>query len=504
MKFLRASGVLLHITSLPSEFGIGDLGPKAFEFVDFLTRAKQKYWQILPVGQTGYGNSPYSCYSAFAGNIYLISPEKLVEDGFLSEPEAVATGFPDSTDKVDYGRAIDFKTRLLRSAFETFRQTADETVIGDFHHFCNTNAFWLEDYSLYRAISLANNHAQWTEWDENLKNREPEALENKRRELDDEVFAQKFYQFTFFRQWNALKKYANEKGISIIGDIPIYVTSDSCDVWCNQTQFKLNDYGRPAVVAGVPPDAFSNTGQLWGFPIYDWDKMRNEGFSWWVERIKFNLAMFDIARIDHFIGFTRAWEVPAADKTAVNGQWVAVPGRDLFSTLNHVLGGLPLIAEDLGEVTPEVEDLRDSFGLPGMRILQFAFGGDAKNLHMPHNYIQNSVVYTGTHDNDTVVGWYKARKKGKRGQPPDTTLEHCLKYLRSDGKNIHWDFITAALASVADTAIIPMQDVLGLDNTARMNLPASMDENWVWRCVESDLSEESASRLAELNDLYGR
>ncbi len=389
-------------------------------------------------------------------------------------------------------------------AFESFRQTTDESPIVEFHHFCSANAFWLEDYSLYRAISLSNDHSQWTGWEEGLKNREPEALERMRRELDDEVFAQKFYQFAFFRQWKGLKQYANEKGISIIGDIPIYVTADSCDVWCNQAKFKLDEDGKPKVVAGVPPDAFSNTGQLWGSPIYDWDKMRNEGFRWWAARIKFNIAMFDIARIDHFIGLTRAWEVPAEDETAVNGKWVDVPGGDLFSTLNYALGNLPLIAEDLGEVTPEVEALRDSFGLPGMRILQFAFGSDAKNLHMPHNYTQNSVVYTGTHDNDTIVGWYKARKKRKRGQPQDATLEHCLKYLRSDGKHIHWDFITAALASVADIAIIPMQDVLGLDNRARMNLPASMGENWVWRCSENDLSNENASKLAELNDLFNR
>jgi len=524
MKFRRASGILLHTTSLPSPFGIGDLGPKAFEFVDFLRRAKQTYWQILPLGQTGYGNSPYGCYSAFAGNIYLISPEKLVEDGFLSEPSAVASGLTQALDKpdsiytdlqppaaaggsdrnVNYGQAIDLKIPLLRKAFEAFRQTTDETFVVKFHQFCDENAFWLEDYSLYRAITLTNNYASWSDWDKGLKLRESDALEKARGKLDDEIFAQKFYQFTFFRQWEALKAYANEKGVKIIGDIPIYLTSDSCDVWCNQHQFKLNDNGKPSVVSGVPPDAFSSTGQLWGSPIYDWDKMRNDGFKWWIERVKFNLAMFDIVRIDHFIGFIRAWEVPAQDKTAENGQWISVPGHDLFSTLRYVLNELPLIAEDLGEVTPEVENLRDSFGLSGMRILQFAFGGDAKNTHLPHNYVQNSVVYTGTHDNDTVVGWYNARKRKKRGQPADATLEHCLKYLETDGKEIHWKFIRSALASVADIAVVPMQDILGLDNDARMNLPASMGENWVWRCRENDFSDENAARLRELNDLYGR
>ncbi|MEO7672590.1 MAG: 4-alpha-glucanotransferase [Pyrinomonadaceae bacterium] len=503
MKFPRASGILLHITSLPSPFGIGDLGPKAYEFIDFLVRAKQRYWQILSIGQTGYGNSPYSCYSAFAGNIYLISPQALVADGLL--PESAAAEWHNSMyERVDYDRAIRFKLQLLRRSFEAFRETTDEVLIGEFHNFCEANGFWLEDYTLYRAISLANDHAHWTKWGDKLKHREPEALAAKRNELDDDVFAEKFYQFIFFRQWNTLKKYANENDVIIIGDIPIYVTDDSCDVWCNQDQFKLDENGKPAVVAGVPPDAFSRTGQLWGSPIYDWARMRDDGFRWWTDRVRFNLAMFDLVRIDHFIGLTRAWEVPAGDKTAVNGQWIPVPGRDLLLTLQYALGSLAVIAEDLGEVTPAVEDLRDSFGIPGMRILQFAFGSDSKNPHMPHNYIQNSVVYTGTHDNETVVGWYKARKKQKRAQPLDITLEHCLNYLKSDGRNINWDFISAAIASVADIAIMPMQDILGLDNRSRMNTPATTKDNWSWRYKDSDLAEATASRLAELNKLYGR
>ena len=345
----------------------------------------------------------------------------------------------------------------------------------------------------------ANAGTSWLEWDEPLKLREPGALERAKRELDDEVFAQKFYQFTFFRQWFALKAYANSKGILIIGDIPIYVALDSSDVWCGQDQFKLNADGSPAVVAGVPPDYFSKTGQLWGNPIYNWEKMRAEGFGWWVGRLRFNLSMFDIARFDHFIGFTHAWEVPGGDKTAENGEWVPVPGYDLFSTFRHAIGDLPLLAEDLGELTPEVENLRDSFGLPGMRILQFAFGGDAKNLHLPHNYVQNSVVYTGTHDNDPVVGWFKAKKK-----KADLALEHCSKYMRIDPKEIHWEFIRTALGSVADIAIIPMQDVLGLDNKARMNVPATTDGNWSWRYTDGDMTEVIAMRLAELNELYGR
>jgi len=500
MTFPRGSGILLHITSLPSPFGIGDFGDSAFRFIDYLESAGQKYWQILPLGQTGYGNSPYGCCSAFAGNVYLISPEKLREDGLVSDSDLTNNGF--ETGRADFGNDIAFKNDLLWKAFAQFKTTTDETVIAEFHRFCDENTFWLEDYSLFQALKLKNNYASWTEWEDGLKRREPGALADARKDLDDETFAQKLYQFLFFKQWNALKGYANGKGVRIIGDIPIYLTSDSCDVWCNQDQFKLDDDGKPSVVAGVPPDAFSSTGQLWGSPVYDWEKMRSDGFRWWTERIKFSLRMFDIARIDHFIGLERAWEVPAADHTAENGTWVPVPGTDLFSTLRYVLGDLALIAEDLGEVTREVEDLRDDFGLPGMRILQFAFGGDPANLHMPHNFIENAVVYTGTHDSDTVVGWYKARARKRKNQSGEA--DFCRRYLQTNGKEIHWDFVRAALASVADIAILPMQDLLGLDNSARMNLPGSMDENWTWRARESDFSEDIAGRLGDLTRLFNR
>ena len=501
MKFLRASGILLHITSLPSPFGIGDLGPQAFEFVDLLLKAKQKYWQILPLGQTGYGNSPYQCYSAYAGNIYLISLEKLMDDGFLSSAD-LENAPRGNADRVDFEAAAGFKLPLLRKAFENFRHTSDEKIIGEFHSFCDTNGYWLEDYALFQALRSAIDDASWLDWDEPLKLRQADALETAKSDLDEEVFAQKFYQFVFFGQWFALKSYANSKGILIIGDIPIYVAFNSSDVWCGQDNFKLNDDGSPAVAAGVPPDYFSKTGQLWGNPIYNWEKMRAEGFGWWVSRLRFNLALFDIARLDHFIGFTRAWEVPGKDKTAEHGRWVSVPGYDLFSTFRYALGDLPLLAEDLGDLTPEVENLRDTFGLPGMRILQFAFGGDAKNSHLPHNYVQNTVVYTGTHDNDTVVGWFKSKKKCKKGT--DTSLEHCSKYMRIDSKGIHWEFIRTALASVADIAIMPMQDILGLDNKARMNVPATSAGNWSWRYKDGDLTDSIILRLAEMNELYDR
>ena len=411
MTFERASGILLHPTSLPSKFGIGDFGNKAYQFVDFLVKSKQTLWQVLPLGQTGYGDSPYQCFSAFAGNIYLISLEQLVEDGFLTKKDlADAPNFP--TKKVEFGKVIEYKLPLLRKAFEAFRQTDNEKIAQEFRGFCHEHAFWLDDYALFRAIKLANNQTSWQDWDEDLKLRKPEALEKAQQELDEEDFAQKFYQFAFFRQWSALKRYANQNDIKIIGDVPIFIALDSCDVWCNPLQFKLNKDGSPKVVAGVPPDYFSKTGQLWGNPIYNWDLMRNTGFQWWVDRVRHTLKTVDIMRIDHFRGFAASWEVPGGDKTAERGQWVNVPGKDLFNTLKWVFPNLPILAEDLGVITPDVEELRDHFGFPGMRILQFAWGGDSKNLDLPHNYIPNSCVYTGTHDNDTTIGWFHS-KAGK-------------------------------------------------------------------------------------------
>lgn len=506
MKFPRAAGVLLHPTSLPSKFGIGDFGTEAFEFVDFLVKSKQTYWQVLPLGQTGYGDSPYQCFSAFAGNIFMISPEKLVEDGFLSDDDLVDV--PDfSETKVDFGGVIDYKMPLLEKAFEKFRKTSDLKLVEAFHLFCDENAFWLEDYALFRAIKLAQSQVSWQEWDEGLKLRETEALAEAKIELDMEAFAQKFYQFVFFKQWQAVKKYANKNGVKIIGDIPIFVALDSADVWCNPMQFKLNEDGSPKTVAGVPPDYFSKTGQLWGNPIYNWDAMRAEGFKWWVDRVRHTLKLVDVVRVDHFRGFAASWEVPGGDKTAERGQWVNVPGKDLFNTLRWVFGDLPILAEDLGVITPDVEELRDGFGFPGMRILQFAWGGDTKNIDLPHNYIQNCCVYTGTHDNDTTVGWFES-EAGKGSSRDEEQIEKernfCLNYLRSDGKEIHWDFIRAVLASVANTAIVPMQDLLGLGNDARMNLPASTSGNWQWRCKKAEISDEIAERLSDLVKLYGR
>ncbi len=469
MQFERGSGILLHITSLPS----GDLG-SAREFVDRLADARQKYWQVLPLGPTGYGNSPYACLSAFAGNVN------------LSEPPAVAGGLSPGLGQ-------------------------PPTTVGgsdeEFQRFCGENWPWLDDYALFIALRKASGYSAWNEWPEPIRRREPDAVAEAQAEHAEAIFEEKLHQFTFFGQWFELKKYANEKGVSIIGDIPIYVAYDSCDVWCNQQRFLLEEDGSPTVVAGVPPDYFSKTGQLWGNPIYDWQLMRAEAFNWWVERVRMNLRMFDIVRLDHFIGFTRAWEVPAKDKTAENGEWAAVPGVDLFNTLRYVFGELPLIAEDLGEVTPDVEHLRDSFGLPGMRVLQFAFGGDAYNIHLPHNHVQNSVVYTGTHDNETTVGWFKtgvSRPHVSKGLKKAPHIKHCLKYLKSNGKEINWDMIAAALGSVAEIAIIPMQDVLGLDNSARMNTPATADGNWSWHLTSKQLDVADFGRLGELASFYAR
>ncbi|MFL6467714.1 MAG: 4-alpha-glucanotransferase [Pyrinomonadaceae bacterium] len=458
--FQRGSGILLHITSLPS----GDLGASAYSFVDKLAEAGQHYWQILPVNQTGYGDSPYGCLSAFAGNVKLITSED------------------------------------LHAEFEEFKVTDDRELAEDFHRFCDTNWFWLDDYSLYISLREANDYKAWNKWDEPLQTREPDAIRRARTEHDAAIFEEKFRQFTFYRQWNELKSYANEKGVSIIGDIPIYVAFDSADVWCNQSKFKLNTDGSPKFVAGVPPDFFSSTGQLWGNPVYDWDAMRADGFAWWVERVHQNLRLFDIARIDHFIGLTRAYEVPGNHTTAEYGEWMSVPGTELFNKLRQDIGELPLIAEDLGEVTKEVEQLRDSFGIAGMRVLQFAFGGDAHNTHLPHNHVPHSAVYTGTHDNDTAIGWYKAGSKPRKQQH----IKHCLKYLKSNAKEINWDMIAGAFASVGVIAIAQMQDVLGLDNSARMNTPATLDNNWSWRMTEDQLETADFKRLREISEFYGR
>lgn len=499
MHFQRASGILLHPTSLPGDFAIGDLGPEAYSFVDFLVGAKQTYWQILPLTPTGWGDSPYSSFSAFAGNTLLVSPQKLFDAGLIAESDTQPSS-AESVDhsRVDYGAAYELKTSLLRLAFQNFAD-ADDELRARFDSFVIDNASWLEDYALYRAIKAARDHKPWFEWDDDLKLRDKAAIENVISELADEIYAEKFYQFVFFDQWTELRGYANTRGVQIVGDVPIFVALDSSDVWRHRDQFKINEDGSPQFVSGVPPDYFSKTGQLWGNPIYEWDTMKNDGFAWWIARVRQTFKLVDIIRIDHFKGFDAAWEVPGGNPTAEHGEWVKAPGGELFKALGSAVGTpLRFWAEDLGFMTPEAYQLRDEFDLPGMRILQFAFDGDPRNQALPHNYTRNSIVYTGTHDNDTIVGWWNSL------QPDSQARAFCSKYLDTDGDEIHWHMIRAALSSIADTAVIPLQDVLGLDNKSRMNLPASLDGNWKWRFQKADLTDDVAARLREVTEIYGR
>jgi 4-alpha-glucanotransferase len=506
VSFPRSSGILLHPTSLPGRFGIGDLGREAYRFVDFLKASEQSLWQVLPLGPTGYGDSPYQCFSAFAGNTLLISPEKLVEEGLLSQQDLEgAPDFPD--DRIDFGNVITFKNALLKEAFERFKQTSNKSLRAYFEQFSQQASSWLEDYALYRALKDAQGGKAWNEWEPKLARRDTAALATARERLREQIDAQKFYQFLFFKQWAALKAYCHEHNVRLVGDIPIFVARDSADVWMNPDEFKLDEAGNPLVVAGVPPDYFSATGQLWGNPIYNWDRMLRDGFRWWIERVRATLEIFDIVRIDHFRGFAASWEIPGGDKTAERGRWVNVPGRELFSAIKNALGDLPIIAEDLGVITPDVEALRDDFELPGMRILQFAFGGDTLNQDLPHNYIKNCVVYTGTHDNDTTVGWFTSvagEGSTRDSEQIERERQFCLNYLNTDGSEIHWDFIRAVLASVADTAIIPLQDLLGLGTEARMNLPNSTSGNWGWRYKAGALNDELGERLKQLTQIYGR
>ena len=485
---------MLHPTSLAGPYGIGDLGGNAYKFVDWLVAAGQKLWQILPLGPTSYGNSPYSSYSTFAGNTLLISPESLVDDGLIAQHSLDSV--PKFKDRIQYEAVSTWKATLLAEAFETFKASVNSPLTDEFAYFRRENAWWLDDYAAFRAIKASYDAAPWSDWAEPLRLRDADALAKTVLQLSREIEAERFSQYLFFRQWLALKKYANENGVRIIGDLPIFVAYDSADVWCNQSKFKLDADGSPSVVAGVPPDYFSKTGQLWGNPIYDWRAMLADSFNWWTARIAFSLKLTDAVRLDHFIGFAQNWEVPGKDETAENGAWADVPGREFFAILKQRLGDLPIIAEDLGSMTPEVESLRDSFDFPGMRILQYAFGGDAYNRDLPHNYNRNTVAYTGTHDNDTTVGWYDSA--------PRNIKMHCRKYLRTGAREIHWDMLRACLASTANTAIIPAQDVLGLGSEARMNTPATASGNWEWRLSNDQLSDDVAERLSGITQIYGR
>ncbi len=496
MRFPRASGVLLHPTSLPDSPGIGDLGPAAYRFVDFLAAAGQRYWQVLPLGPTGYGDSPYQCFSAFAGNPLLVSPDRLAEEELLaSEHLADIPAFDPR--RVDFGRVIPWKRALLRASFDHFQRGAAPQLRDEFDRFCREEAGWLEDFALFMALKDEHGGAPWWEWDRPLRMRQPEAIREAVGRLADAMSFYRYQQWLFSRQWRALKAYANERGVRIIGDIPIFVAHDSADAWANPHLFHFDEEAHPTVVAGVPPDYFSATGQLWGNPLYRWDVMREDGYAWWIERFRAIFRLVDVARVDHFRGFEAYWEVPAGEDTAVNGRWVKGPGADFFETVLAALGELPIIAEDLGFITPEVTALRDRFDFPGMKVLQFAFGTDGFDPYLPHNYPRNCVVYTGTHDNDTTVGWFR-----RSSTPEERDL--ALRYLRSDGSDIAWDMMHLAWTSVADTAVAPMQDLLRLDSDARMNLPGSFGGNWQWRCPPGALTDELTAALRDMTDICGR
>jgi 4-alpha-glucanotransferase len=511
MELTRASGILLHPTSFPGPHGIGDLGQAAYDFVDFLVEAGQTLWQILPLGPTGYGDSPYASFSSFAGNPLLISLDRLVEWGDLKPDEVIAPPqFP--FDSVDYGWVIFWKVPLLEQAARNFLARADRSRQASFEDFCAEQANWLDDFALFMAVKEQYDQqaaeedrfgAMWNNyWNKDIALRKPETVRRWRRQAADKIALQQVLQFFFFEQWGALRSYANARDIKIVGDIPIFVAPDSVDVWANRELFKLDPSGQPTVVAGVPPDYFSETGQLWGNPLYDWTAMADQGFQWWIDRIRATLKMVDIVRIDHFRGFEAYWEVPAGQKTAIKGRWVKAPGLALFEAIEQDLGDVPVLAEDLGVITPEVEALRDHFNLPGMKILQFAFDSreagvlNATNSFLPHNHAFNSVVYTGTHDNDTTRGWYRART--------DEEKDLIRRYLNRPDHDIVWDFIRMAMSSVACFAIIPLQDVLDLDSDARMNTPSTLGRNWVWRYRPEALNEWVSSRLRELVELYGR
>jgi len=501
MKFDRSGGILLHPTSLPGPYGIGDLGPQAYRFVDWLSSTGCRLWQILPLGPTGFGDSPYQCFSAFAGNPYLISPDLLIQDGFLTRDDL--QDMPSfSASRVDFGLLIPWKLGLLQKAFSRFPSAPRELRDG-FEYFCAQNVTWLDDFSLFMALKDANNGNAWNAWDQPLRTREQTALDQARKKLSELIQKHSFYQFLFFRQWESVRKYANGKNIKIIGDAPIFVAYDSADVWSHPDLFYLDESGSPTVVAGVPPDGFSATGQLWGNPLYRWDVHKESGYAWWVERIKFTLTTIDILRLDHFRGFAGYYEIPATDETAENGHWVPGPGSDLFHTIDAKLSDgaataeitLPIIAEDLGLVTPDVIALLDEFQLPGMKVLQFGFS-EPDNPFLPHNYVPYCVAYTGTHDNDTARGWFESADDQER--------TFALKYLNTDGSNFAWDLIHGVWSSVAVIAVTPMQDVLNLGGEARMNYPSRLGGNWEWRMKENDLDGRLAEKIRELNWLYLR
>lgn len=492
---MRSSGILLPVSGLPSRYGIGCFSKEAYEFVDQLAAAGQKYWQILPLGPTGYGDSPYQSFSTFAGNPYFIDLEAFIKEGYLTEEECEKCDWGDNESYIDYEKIYRSRFRLLRKAFERYDSTADP----GYQSFAEKNDFWLKDYSLYMAIKDSRDGISWSEWPRELKNREPEALQKAEKDLAEDIAFYMFQQYWFAAQWDALKSYANEKGVEIIGDVPIYVAFDSADAWAQPELFQFDDDVLPKGVAGCPPDSFSATGQLWGNPLYDWAYHKKTGYEWWVLRMKHCMEIYDMVRIDHFRGFDEYYSIPYGDTTAEFGHWEPGPGIELFKTLEEKIGNLNVIAEDLGLLTDTVLELVAETGFPGMKVLQFAFDDNEDSAYLPHRYDRNCIVYTGTHDNETTKGWFRNQNKHDH----EFTLEYTGCEDRSEDECV-WGLIRMALSSVAEYCVIPVQDYLCLGNEARMNEPSTLGDNWKWRMKKGQLTDEILKKIRRMTKIYGR
>jgi len=505
MQLPRSSGVLCHISSLPSRYGIGDLGPAAYAFADFLAETEQRYWQVLPIGPVGFGASPYASPSTFAGNPAFISPALLEQDELLSHSDL--DGLPTlPRDHVDFQRAHALKEKLLRTAFEAFNTGHAPGLREPFSEYCAKETTWLEPYALYTALKQAHDHAAWTDWEPAVAQREDDALRTFRASHGHELRYHKFNQFLFDRQWRNLRAYCHKQEVQIFGDLPIYVAHDSADVWSNQELFYLDDDGRATVVAGVPPDYFSETGQRWGNPLYRWDRLRATDYDWWVRRLSSVLQRMDVIRLDHFRAFAGYWEIPSHEPTAENGRWVEGPGAHFFKTVRDRLGDLPIVAEDLGIITDDVSDLMTQFDLPGMVVLQFAFGGGTDSNFLPHNYQRNVVAYTGTHDNDTLLGWWGDAENTRDAEKEAAARAHATAYLDLDdpAEVTTWPFIRGVMRSSAHLALFPVQDLLQLGTEARMNTPGNSGDNWAWRMKPGALTDDVAERLHRETRLFGR
>jgi len=503
--FPRSCGILLHVTCLPGPFGAGDLGPAAYRFVDFLNAGGQRYWQVLPLVPTGFGDSPYASPSTFAGNESLVSPESLADAGLIS-PDELLSCRVDPGDRVPFDEVARNKRNVISSARLRFAATASPTQADAFRRFCLSNAEWLDDYALFMAVKDAHALKSWVHWPSEVRSRESAALGRVRSALEGSIADRRFGQFLFFNQWRSLKAHAAGSGVQVVGDVPIYVAHDSADVWSNPGLFKLDAHGNPTSVAGVPPDYFSADGQRWGNPIYRWDRMAANGFEWWIDRMRSALGIYDVLRLDHFRGFDAYWDIPAHESTARNGTWVAGPGTALFDALLRGLGRVPIIAEDLGQITQSVRALKDHYQFPGMAVLQFAFDSGPTNSFLPHNYDRNLWAYTGTHDNETVQGWYHDSRSTQSEETVAAARNSCLEYLAIDGEDVadlHWHFVRSLYGSVADVVVTPLQDVLGLGNEARMNEPGSIGGNWSWRLPDESYTTASR-RLYDLARIYGR